>query len=144
MDSSANRHTYRSAVYWQEGKKGFTAAEGKPDLPVSSPPEFGGPRGLWTPEDLYVASANACFMTTFLYLAEKAQVELVGFESRAEGTLEFIEGGFQMSRIHLTPWVSLTHPEEREKVEGLLQKAKKYCLISNSMATEVTVEPRVS
>ena len=143
MSSSTKTHTYQSSVYWQEGKKGFLASHGKQDLPVSAPSEFGGPAGLWSPEDLYVASANACFMTTFLYLAEKSKINLIGFESQAEGTLEFVDGKFKMTRIHLTPWVSLSHPEDQERARALLEKSKQYCLISNSMETEVTVDGKV-
>jgi len=83
-------------------------------------------------------------MTTFLYLAEKAKVNLIGFESQAEGTLEFVDGKFKMTRIHLAPRVWLSRPEDQEPVGRLLQKAKQYCLISNSMATEVTVDGEVS
>ena len=55
---------YTNTVTWKENKKGVLTSEGKPDLEVATPSEFGGPEGSWTPEDLLVASVNSCIMTT--------------------------------------------------------------------------------
>lgn len=143
MSSPMNPHTYQSSISWQEGRKGVLAGDGRQDLPVATPPEFGGPAGFWSPEDLYVASENACFMMTFLHLAEKTDIKLSGFNSRAEGTLEFVNGKFKMTRIHLHAVVSVADPEDRERVGEVLQKARQYCLISNSMSTEITVESEI-
>jgi organic hydroperoxide reductase OsmC/OhrA len=48
-----------------------------------------------------------------------------------------------MTRIHIKPTVVVAEESLKEKTVTLLEKAEKYCLISNSMKTEVTIEPNV-
>ncbi|MGH9425673.1 MAG: OsmC family protein, partial [Terriglobia bacterium] len=58
--------TYKTGLKWVEEKSGMLSSSGKPSLKVASPPEFKGEAGVWTPEDLFVASVEICQMTTFL------------------------------------------------------------------------------
>ena len=60
-------------------------AAGKPDLEVSSPPEFKGEAGIWTPEDLFVGALNACILMTFVAFATQKGLEFASYECRAEG-----------------------------------------------------------
>ena len=61
---------YQTELQWTEQKKGVVSASGKPSFETAVPPEFKGHEGIWTPEDLFVASVNVCLMATFLYYAE--------------------------------------------------------------------------
>ena len=54
--------TYEDNVTWRSGRRGVVRAAGKPDLEVSSPPEFKGEAGIWTPEDLFVGALNTCIL----------------------------------------------------------------------------------
>ena len=62
---------YRTTVSWIEEKKGILCSSGKPTIEVSTPPEFKGHEGMWTPEELFVASVNICIKTTL-----KTRVEI--------------------------------------------------------------------
>lgn len=143
MAIRAKTHTYRTAVRWTGERKGTIAAAGKREVQVATPPEFKGHAGIWSPEDLYVASANVCVMTTFLALAERAGLALDSYESEAEGTLEFVDGRFAFTRIVLRPRIRIPAGAERGQAEELIHKAETNCLISHSMRTEVVVEPQV-
>jgi peroxiredoxin-like protein len=135
-------HTYHTAVNWKEERKGLLSSENLPSLEVATPVQFpGGHAGIWSPEHLFVASAEVCLMTTFLSLAEKARLEFIGYRSKAMGTLEKTEAGFWMTQIVITPTVVISEESKKEKALNLLEKAEKYCLISNSMKTEVRIEP---
>ncbi|AEV30117.1 putative redox protein, regulator of disulfide bond formation [Sphaerochaeta pleomorpha str. Grapes] len=137
-------HTYHTAVQWSEERKGMLSSEGLSSIEVATPPQFpGGHAGIWSPEHLFVASAEVCLMTTFLSLAEKARLEFQGYHSEARGTLEKTEAGFWMTQIVITPTLVIADEELREKALNLFSKAEKYCLISNSMKTEVRIEPIV-
>jgi len=57
---------YDTEVEWTCDRKGDLRSPGRPSIDVTAPPEFKGADGFWTPEHLYVASVNACFVTTFL------------------------------------------------------------------------------
>lgn len=134
---------YTSTVRWSEHKKGELSASDKPDIQVATPPEFKGHEGIWSPEDLFVASANVCLMTTFLAFAERTGLSFAGYESRAEGLLEMVDGKFQFTKIVLRPTVRLKQREDAQKAEQVLAKAEDHCLISNSMKAQVILEPTV-
>jgi organic hydroperoxide reductase OsmC/OhrA len=57
--------------------------------------------------------------------------------------MEKTEKGFLITRIHIKPTVVIADEKLKEKTITMLEKAEKYCLISNSMKTEVTIEPNV-
>jgi peroxiredoxin-like protein len=135
-------HTYHTAVQWKSERKGMLSSEGLSSIEVATPPQFpGGHEGIWSPEHLFVASAEVCLMTTFLSLAEKTKLEFKTYHSEAIGTLEKTEAGFWMTKIVITPTVVVSDEALREKILSILKKAEKYCLISNSIKTEVRVEP---
>lgn len=145
MDVRPKRYTYHTAVRWTEQRKGRIAAgEGKPEIEVATPPEFKGHPGIWSPEDLFVAAANVCLMTTFLAFAERAGLGFTAYESEAEGVLELVDGKFQVTTITLKPRLALKPGEDAAKARELLEKAEAHCLISNSMKSRVVLEPTIS
>jgi len=144
MEVRSKTYTYRTTVRWTECKMGVIASAGKPNIQVATPPEFKGHEGIWSPEDLFVASVNVCVMSTFLAFAERAGLAFTGYESEAEGRLELVEGKFQMTTIALKPRVTLKPGEDVGKAKELLAKAEANCLISNSVTARFTVEPTIS
>lgn len=141
MSIRTKSYRYRTSVRWTGEKKGTMTVEGKPPVEVATPPEFKGHEGIWSPEDLFVASVNSCIMTTFLAFAEREGLGFEGFESEAEGLLEFVEGKLRFTRITVRPRVALRSGEEREKAEEILRKAERNCLVSNSVQTAIELEP---
>lgn len=119
-----------------------------PELPsrieVATPPEFDkGVPGIWSPEHLFTASVLSCFMTTFLAVAEYSKLEFTKFDCKAEGTLSKVDGKYQMTNIILRPELTVMEEDKVERALRILEKSEKACLISNSIKTEVTLEPVV-
>lgn len=137
MDVKPKVYRYHTAVKWTEQRKGVISCAGKPDVEVATPPEFKGHGGIWSPEDLFVASANICLMTTFLAVAERAGLAFTAFESSAEGKLELVEGKFQFTEITMNPTITLKAGADAAKAKELIEKAEASCLISNSMKAQV-------
>lgn len=141
----ADVHTYRTNVQWSRQRKGKLGTKGMPTIEIATPVEFpGGHPDIWSPEHLFVGAAEICLMTTFLSLAEKTKLVFVGYTSEAEGTMEKAEGGLQFTKIVIYPRVVVTNGHDVEKTRKLLEKAERYCLISNSMKTKVSMEPTVT
>lgn len=136
-------YTYRTSLAWTGTRAGQLECEGKPGFRVASPPEFKGEAGVWSPEDLFVASVNICTMTTFLAFAERAKIVLHGYHSDAEGTLELVDGGFRFTRIVVRPRVKVLAGHE-EQARQVMEDSHKKCLVSNSMRCEVVVEADVA
>jgi len=144
MESKPKVYWYHTAVKWTEQRKGVISCAGKPDVQVATPPEFKGHDGIWSPEDLFVASANICLMTTFLAVAERAGLVFTAYESSAEGRLELVDGKFQFTALTLKPVITLPAGGDAVKAKELIEKAEANCLISNSMKAQVTLVPTIT
>lgn len=143
MDVRSKVYTYHTAVRWTEERKGVISCAGKPDVEVATPPEFKGHDGIWSPEDLFVASANICLMTTFLAIAGRAALAFTAYESSAEGRLELVDGKFRFTEITLKPVITLPAGGDAAKAKELIEKAEANCLISNSMKATVILAPTI-
>jgi len=140
-------HHYHVNLTWTGDRRGEIASpELNSKIEVATPPEFPkGISGIWSPEHLYTAAVNSCFMTTFLAIAENSKLEYEAFECGSEGVLEQVDGRYIMTEVLLKPKLRLRHQGDTEKAEKILQKAEKACLISNSiksatrLAGEITV-----
>jgi peroxiredoxin-like protein len=143
MDVRSKIYTYYTSVKWTEQRKGVISCAGKPDIQVATPPEFKGHEGIWSPEDLFVASANICLMTTFLAVMERAGLVFTSYESQAEGKLELVDGKFQFTALTLKPTITLATGTDVAKAKELIEKAEANCLISNSMKAKVSLEPTI-
>ncbi len=138
-------HLYQTSLKWLGDRRAVLAAAGLPSLEVATPPEFpGGHAGIWSPEHLYTAAAEACLMTTFLAIAASSKLAFESYQSAAEGTLEKTEAGYLMTRIVLRPKVVVSDASQVERALHILGKAEKSCLISNSMKTQVEMVPDVT
>jgi organic hydroperoxide reductase OsmC/OhrA len=127
------QHEYRVKVDWTHERVGDLTVEGKPKVQVSAPPEFDGPEGIISPEDLFVAAATSCFMTTFVTFSKKLRFEFKSFSCEGHGTLERLEKGYQFTKLLLMTEVTVDSPDIKPKAERALELAGKYCLVSNSM-----------
>ncbi len=134
---------YKNSIKWQGTRKGLLSSSGKPDIEVATPPEFRGHGGIWTPEDLFVASVNSCTMTTFLHYAERESLEFLSYESEAEGVLERIEKQFAFSEIKIRPRISVRSDADVQKVKDVIDLSKERCLISNSIKSKVEITPEI-
>ena len=140
----SDSHIYHTNVQWSTQRKGKLGNKGMPTIEVATPPEFpGGHPDIWSPEHLFVASAEICLMTTFLSIAEKSKLTFKNYRSEAEGHMEKVDSGFQITKIVIYPKVVVAAEGDVEKALKTLEKAEKYCLISNSMKTQVTIQPKV-
>ena len=138
------KHVYKTSLRWESQKRGKLSPAGLPELSVATPPEFpGGHPGIWSPEHLFVAAAEACLMTTFLAIAENSKLEYQEYSSEAEGLLEKTDQGFMITEITIRPRVVIKDPSAAERARRIVEKAEQHCLISKSMKTRVGIEPDV-
>ena len=137
----SEKHTYTTAVEWTKEKRAALSSRGLPTIEVATPPNFpGGHEGIWSPEHLYTAAAEVCLMTTFLSFADRANLDFLSYKSEADGILDKVEKSLLMTRIHIKPTITVANEADREEALKLIERAERYCLISNSMKSEVTVE----
>jgi organic hydroperoxide reductase OsmC/OhrA len=137
-------HQYETTVEWTENRLGTLTTPGRPAIPTGTPPEFGGTADVWSPEHLCVAAVNSCVMLTFITIAGNSKVAFRKYTSSAAGTLERVEGrGPVITRIVVKPRITIGPDVDRAKVERIVKMAEKNCYISNSLHSEVTLEPEI-
>lgn len=120
-------------------------AQSEQNSPITCaiPPEFMGPGGGYSPEDLYGIALLNCVLATFKVFAEKSGLTFTEVNGTADITIDRSEGG--------TPWIShialhatLSGASDTAKAETVLHESKKACIVCNSMKTEVSFETSVS
>ncbi|MFW6044483.1 MAG: OsmC family protein [Planctomycetota bacterium] len=112
-------------------------------MDVATPSDFGGPKGVWTPEDLLVAAVNSCVMTTFLYHQAKSNFLLREYESSAKGRLAYGEDGLKLEEITLRPVIVVGAETDVQKARETIEQAEEGCLISRTLDCNVIVESTV-
>ena len=135
-------HRYETTLTWEGESRAAMSSGARPVLVGGPPPEFDGEPGWWSPEHLLLSAANLCLMTTYMVLARKAGLEISQYTSRAEGLLDKGREGIVFTRITLR--VEVRAPAERlEEARRLLETAKRYCIVSNSLKRPVEVEATI-
>ena len=143
MDLEPKIYPYSTSLEWTDEHKGILSCEGKPDIGVACPPEWGGHPGIWSPEDLFVASIEVCTMTTFLFLLEKYTGSLVSYRSRATGTAQMVNGVFVFKDVTVEAAVGVAAPEDVEKATRAFTEIAEWCLVTKTVKCQVRVEPHI-
>lgn len=139
-------HYYNVNLNWVNERKGEVSSPELTDtIQVATPPQFPkGIAGMWSPEHLFTAAVNSCFMTTFLSIAENSRLEFISFSCAAKGKLEQVEGKFLMTEVLIEPVLLIKNNEDQEKAERVLHKSEAACLISNSIISKVILNPTIN
>ena len=143
MKIESREYIYRTQLEWMTERKGVLKSDGKPNITVACPPEWGGHIGIWSPEDLFVASIEVCVMTTFLWLAEKENVNPTLYRSKATGIANINKGVFQFSTVHISLIIGLAKKQDKAKAERLITEIKKWCMVSNSIKSDIKIEVEI-
>ena len=142
----SNQHFYEVDLRWKEGRIGeLSAANLSETIEVATPPEF--PKGvsnIWSPEHLYAAAINSCFMTTFLSIAENSNLEFESFECKTIIKMERIDKQFLITEATIKPLIQLVDAEKDSKrAMRVFEMTNKHCLVTNSMKTKVFLDPKI-
>ncbi|MFN8614181.1 MAG: OsmC family protein [Vulcanimicrobiota bacterium] len=130
-----------TSLQWRGDLRGRAQVEGKDPLFVAAPPEFHGPQGVWTPEDLFVQALESCLMLTFASLCADEKIELVSYSSKASGRLEKTPEGLAFGWVVISPVIEARAPQP--KVMELIQRAHELSMIRRSVSCQVAIYPEI-
>ena len=140
--------TFHAHLVWAGTARDFDLTMSENLVPVSAAPGFSGDPARVNPEQMLVGAVSACQALTFLALAARKQLAVVGYEDNAEGTLEPVEGRMRISRVTLRPRILLEGvPDDAgatdvlARAHALVERAHQGCFIANSISSAVTIEP---
>jgi organic hydroperoxide reductase OsmC/OhrA len=128
-------------VQWSGGRVTRVTAPCRRALAVATPAQFrDGVEGLWSPEDLLVASVATCYTLTLVTIAEHRGVPLELLEVRGEGDVDRrVDGRFGFTAVRLLVQFE-TEPEREAEARLAAEDARRSCLVSASLDAPVHVE----
>ncbi|MCB1108321.1 MAG: OsmC family protein [Chlamydiia bacterium] len=136
--------TFKAEATGTPGISNTWTATSHGNAPIVSaiPPEFMGPGGGYSPEDLYGIALLNCVLATFKVFAEKTGVSFNQIDGSAEIIIDRGDGG--------KPWISkinmhfiIKGAADPDKADKVLKESKAACLVCNSMKTEVSMTTQV-
>jgi organic hydroperoxide reductase OsmC/OhrA len=134
MTTTAKAFDFPLTIRWISGRRTVASVRGKDDLEVATPPEFkGGVEGVWSPEDLLVASIGSCFAVTLLAVAERRHVPVRGLEVDASGSVtRRKDGRFGFTEVALHVALDTETGFEEGAAEAAAA-AEQGCLVASSL-----------
>ncbi len=124
-----------------EGGKIVSLFENHPPIDVTGMSKAKDIPEAWSPPHMLVAAAESCFYLTLSALAEKMRIGIKSYSSTAEGIVTSSDGKhYMINEIILRPTFHLDNEEDRLRLKLLVEKAKDYCLVAQSLKTAVRVE----
>ncbi len=109
------------------------AGESLETLPTTSPPEFGGPEGYWSPETMLVASVANCFILTFRAIAQASRFEWNYINCSVDGILDRVDRKIRFTQYRIKTSLHLPAGGDEARARKLLDKVSANCLIINSL-----------
>lgn len=147
-------HRYRVRAMWagttRDGYDAYprdhtvSAPPAAGELQLSGDPAFLGDAHLLNPEQLLVAAAVSCQLLSFLAVAARARIDVVGYADDAEGVMAEDETPMSITRIVLRPQISIVGDADEARVRHLVEVAHRECFIANSLKTEIVIEPTIT
>lgn len=133
---------FENTITWESGRRGLLSALQHPDLVVGSPPAFKGAPDVWCPEDLLIGALNTCLMLTFLSVAHRRGLQVVTYASSAQGTLEYSDDKYRVTRVKVQPVVLLNAEDDFVPAREAMQETAESCIITNSIRAIVELTPK--
>jgi len=133
-------HRYGVRTEWHDGQRVSLEAPGKPHLDVALPSEFkNGVPGVWTPEELLIASLATCFELTMISVAEYRNVPLHSLRVDATGYVERKSHLYRLVLLELDVHVETDAGREAD-VEHIAAVAHEGCLVGKAVDVPVRLE----
>src|SRR5580693_7321933 len=133
----------KGSAAWQgglkDGKGSISTESGALQAyPYGFAARFEGQRGS-NPEELIAAAHASCFTMALSLILGEAKLVAEQMDTTAEVTLEQVEGGFEISAVHLTLRAKVPGADQAtfEKLTGM---AKAGCPVSKLLNTTITLD----
>lgn len=137
-------HHYDACALSEPGEAITVSSPGLDALTTETPPEFGGPEGMWSPETLMMGAVANCFILTWRAIAAHNGVEWIDLRVDVTGELDRIERVTRFTKVIQKANLVVPTGADRAKIEELLAKTETSCLVANSMNAEFVLETEIT
>ena len=145
-------HRYETQVHWTgstglgwehyERTHSATAPGVAQEVAITTGESKGDP-SILNPELLLLMAASSCQMLWFLDVASRARVDVVEYRDEAIALMPLDQEPVRVSEIELRPHIVVTGEVSEERVHKLVDTAHRHCFISNSLNSNLTINPTV-
>ena len=118
-------------TYWEGGYRCRIPIRGF-EIIADEPMDEGGTDTGPAPTDLFLAALGSCFTMAVYHAAKKRKIELPDLAVRCDGHYE----GLRYDHIK----VEVVSSFPREQLEPLVERAKTWCYVSNTLNSDVKLE----
>ena len=146
-------HYYHATCHWAgDTTMGYesydrahtsSAPPASTELMLSADAAFLGHPERLNPEQLLLMSASSCQLLSFLAIAARARVQVLEYDDHAEAEMPEDVKPMRLTKLTLRPRIVVGPGVKEERILKLTEMAHKQCYISNSLSTEIAVEPTV-
>ena len=137
------RFTHKTVVTWNEEKKKLQCSLGRRTIEIAISPESKKHEGMWTPEELFVASVEGFIKDAFVDSAKKSGFEFMSYKSKTNGVVEKVEDRPMFTEIKIWPQIVVALSGQIEKAKKLVELAGKNCFISNFITCKISIYPEI-
>ena len=145
-------HDYPVSIDWAGGRDGqgtVTGGNSGESIAVAVPPEFQGPGGGSSPEELLTSAIVSCYTITFGIIAANRKIPVKSIHVDANGQVEQNGPSFKYTSVTVKPKIVLeagTTDEQFKLAEDMAHKADAYCIVTNAVraSVQITVEPEIT
>ena len=153
QEGGSEAHRYEGRCHWS-GSTGVgyeaysrahtaSAPPALSDLRLSSDAHFHGDPSLLNPEQLLVIAASSCQLLSFLAVAARAKIDVLGYVDHGVGVMAEDDPPMRLTSISLRPTIRVAAGTSEDSVKHLVKVAHRECFIANSLRTEVDIEATV-
>jgi organic hydroperoxide reductase OsmC/OhrA len=135
-------HYLASAKGGTEGSV-VVSSEGLPPLDTQSPPQFGGPEGIWSPETMLSAAIANCFVLTFRAIARASKFEWTSLDCSVDGILDRPDRTTFFTAFEVHAVLKVPTDARMDFGQRLLEKSEKMCLITASLKSEIQLTTEI-
>jgi organic hydroperoxide reductase OsmC/OhrA len=109
------------------------------DVLVNIPPEFNGPGGALSPEDLYALALTNCFVATFKVFAANSKMSFQSMDVKDQLTVDLDESKKpSMHAFHFD--INLQAPNDPDRARRLVEKTINSGFILTSVKTAISYQ----
>jgi organic hydroperoxide reductase OsmC/OhrA len=140
-------HSYATRLVWEgstaEGYRAYSrdhigvTVPPTQELALSADPAYRGNRDLLNPEQLLVMAASSCQLLSFLSIAARQGVTVLGYSDDAQAWMDVADTPQRVGRIKLSPVIEVAAGVDPDEVVRISEQAHEECFIANSLTSTI-------
>ena len=136
-------HHYLATASGSSEGNVVVSGEGLPELDTQSPPQFGGPLGVWSPETMLSAAVANCFVLSFRAIARASKFNWTSLDCKVDGVLERPEKETYFTAFKVHAVLQVPEDAKIELGQRLMEKAEHICLITASLKADIVLTTEI-